>query len=219
MEPRTESSRIATLESNVENIVKVVSSLSGDVRALTDKFATTGKTDWHVMIGGAGLIVSLMTVLGYLAMTPLTDSTRQLEIMNLNHITAEGHMGSMKEVQALKANYEESKVRLHQEAERAQLAVKDLDTALQREMRDLNSGLENELKTKINGLDIALQREFNLSIQPMQKSLDRTIHWQDNHDKRVVGLNAAQWERIKALERVVYQNGSLDITYGKAPGS
>ena len=41
--------------------------------------------------------------------------------------------------------------------------------------------------------------------------------WTDSHDLRVRGLNTAQWERIKALERVTYGE-SISIEVGEAPG-
>jgi len=42
--------------------------------------------------------------------------------------------------------------------------------------------------------------------------------WQQDHDIRVVGLNAAQWERIKANERAIY-GASSPVEFGKAVGS
>lgn len=42
--------------------------------------------------------------------------------------------------------------------------------------------------------------------------------WQQEHDIRVVGLNAAQWERIKANERAIYGR-SNPVEFGKAIGS
>ncbi len=42
------------------------------------------------------------------------------------------------------------------------------------------------------------------AIAKLGDSLALVRRWMEKHDLRVVGLNAAQWERIKALERKVY---------------
>jgi len=50
------------------------------------------------------------------------------------------------------------------------------------------------------------------AIARLDDSLELMRLWMERHDLRVVALNAAQWERIKALERGVYgkpvRNGS-----------
>jgi len=42
------------------------------------------------------------------------------------------------------------------------------------------------------------------AIARLDASVKLVRQWMETHDLRVVGLNAAQWERIKALERNVY---------------
>ena len=42
------------------------------------------------------------------------------------------------------------------------------------------------------------------AIARLDSTLALVRTWMEKHDLRVVGLNAAQWERIKALERNVY---------------
>jgi len=44
------------------------------------------------------------------------------------------------------------------------------------------------------------------AIARLDDSLELMRLWMERHDLRVVALNAAQWERIKALERSVYGN-------------
>lgn len=43
--------------------------------------------------------------------------------------------------------------------------------------------------------------------------------WITEHDLRVVGLNAAQWERIRALERNTYGEPPPSVEYNKPVGS
>ena len=66
-------------------------------------------------------------------------------------------------------------------------------------------------KGAIVGLDVSLQREMrllnqsqNVEVGELARRIAVTEGWTVDHDKRVLGLNAAQWERIKALERKVF---------------
>ncbi len=91
--------------------------------------------------------------------------------------------------------------------EDAQKVTKELDITLQREMRLLDERADE----KVRGMDERLQMEMRLlgeadkvRLDQMVATIVRILTWQDQHDKRVVGLNAAQWESIRSLERQVF---------------
>ena len=50
----------------------------------------------------------------------------------------------------------------------------------------------------------ALRELLGTQVGHLDNELSLSRGWRDAHDLRVVGLNSAQWERIKALERQVY---------------
>jgi hypothetical protein len=63
-----------------------------------------------------------------------------------------------------------------------------------------------EVETQFSGL----REVVGVRLDRLDKDRDTFAKWQNEHDLRVVGLNAAQWERIKALEREVYGKASVD---------
>lgn len=101
--------------------------------------------------------------------------------------------------------------------------LKDIRTAMaeddirERENnRDLAAMQERfkEVKTQFTGL----RELINVRITQLEKDRDKGQVWRADHDLRVRGLNAAQWERIKALEREVYGKSVIIIT-GEAEGA
>lgn len=50
----------------------------------------------------------------------------------------------------------------------------------------------------------SLSIKLEIQIGDLKRRLEGTEKWEEDHDRRVVGTNAAQWERIKALERAVF---------------
>ncbi len=87
--------------------------------------------------------------------------------------------------------------------------------------------LSTELKTAMSRLDnIAdLEREdhakimtFDVRLSRLEKDTDNSQAWMNNHDLRVRGLNSAQWERIKSLEREVY-GYPMPVAIGEASGA
>ncbi len=60
----------------------------------------------------------------------------------------------------------------------------------------------NSVETKN---DIAAESEV-AALNRLHAHVDKLRDWQADHDKRVRGLNAAQWERIRAIERKVFGN-------------
>lgn len=66
--------------------------------------------------------------------------------------------------------------------------------------------------------DHALLKSLETRLKQVEKDRDNSQEWQDDHDLRVRGLNSAQWERIRSLERQVYGK-SMPISIGEAPGA
>lgn len=58
----------------------------------------------------------------------------------------------------------------------------------------------SEVETQFRGLRELTDLQFTL----LRADTEKGKSWRDGHDLRVAPLNAAQWERIKALERAVY---------------
>jgi hypothetical protein len=52
---------------------------------------------------------------------------------------------------------------------------------------------------------IGLREVMMIQMSELQRRVQTVETWQPKHDLRVRGLNSAQWERIKALERDVYK--------------
>ena len=80
---------------------------------------------------------------------------------------------------------------------------------------------QKELQTKFLEMEARLDTLRKVAAVH-QKYIDKHIAsaeaWQDNHDLRVRGLNAAQWERIRALERSEYGQAET-IEQGVAVGA
>lgn len=66
--------------------------------------------------------------------------------------------------------------------------------------------------------DHALLKTLATRLLQLEKDRDTSKLRQNDHDLRVRGINAAQWERIKALERDVYGK-SMSVSIGEAPGA
>jgi len=76
-------------------------------------------------------------------------------------------------------------------------------------IRDLNRIEGNQrlvIQTQIRmGNNVAKNStSLELELKELHRRLDFAESWEKDHDKRVVGLNAAQWERIRAIERKVF---------------
>lgn len=71
-----------------------------------------------------------------------------------------------------------------------------------------------EVETQFKGLREIMNIRFELLAQRVRDG----EMWQADHDLRVRGLNSAQWERIRALERELY-GAAGDPGEGAAPGS
>lgn len=210
----TDRERLATVESEVTRLHSDIRKVGHDVRQLatvvSDGFksmSNAGRTDWKVIFGGfavgftlLGMIFSVIGA-GYLRdLTRVENNTKlhQVELVSSGKAVS-GH--------DIRISGLESQITL-------------LDTVLQREMRLLDRAGDE----KIKGLDTRLQQEMRLIIASLKVELaeiKRRISvsegWRDNHDKRVVGLNAAQWERIRALERKVFGQPGM-VKFGAPPG-
>ncbi len=92
-----------------------------------------------------------------------------------------------------------------------------LDDIREREDKGELAGMQEKFK-KIETQFDGLQRLLDQRLSQLEKDSDRNQEWKSDHDLRVRGLNAAQWERIRALERRVYGT-PLPISIGAGAGS
>ena len=215
-------SRMSSLETgyeglsrDVHNIAKSLEGFASETRTaikdLASRISDSHKTPWGVLASWAAVVLSFVSVIGGLVaygingrIDNLARGNRELTKDFIAH-TSNGHPRNV--VAATVRNKER---------------IEQLDTVLQREMRLL----DQEGAAKLADLDKRLQLEMRLlqqirdaKLDAILKRLDKAELWMVDHDKRVVGLNAAQWERIKALERVVYQIRKSRKGAGQAKGS
>jgi len=59
---------------------------------------------------------------------------------------------------------------------------------------------------------------IDVQLSEIARRMDKAERWEEAHDLRVRGLNSAQWERIKFLERTVYGKPA-PVVSGEAPGA
>jgi hypothetical protein len=168
---------------------------------LANKITNDSKTNWGALAGWASAIVVFMSIVGSLAINPLQVALNKAQQSIEEHTNMFAHPAIKEQVVALQNNYAETKE-----------ALKLQDDALQREMRDLISGVHKEMEAKIASLDKTLQMEMRLINEKIsdratrnKESISKLFDWQTDHDRRVVGLNAAQTERIKNLEQAVFK--------------
>ena len=123
-------------------------------RSAVERINESSKTPWGLIIGACGFLMTLggSLVVGALAPLYLMDSVHTAEIAE--HSELHGHpealqlsVGLARDISRLDGNVQETRQ-----------SVKDLDTALQREMRDLD---KTQIE-RLNSWDTTLQREMRM---------------------------------------------------------
>jgi uncharacterized protein YoxC len=71
------SQNVSGLESDVKNVIRVVNDVGDSVRFLTSKISDSHKTDWQAIAGVAGVLVAIMTSIGYMALEPYKQITER----------------------------------------------------------------------------------------------------------------------------------------------
>ena len=230
--------RLSELEKSEASVNTSIESLAGQVRRLAetteirmgqlsdkiDQSVERNRITWPLIFACITTIVSVLGVVGVIgrmAITPVTEHLVQLRADSksdrhefLDHIQEQGHTGMQIRVKALESTVDSL-------ADKGEERFRFLDESLQREMRLLDDAVEASIK----GLDVALQREMadgDEKIKIISDTLKSRVlnleQWQTEHDQRVVGINAAQWERLKALERQVFGK-PLSVGFGEVLGS
>lgn len=204
-------SRVATLESEVTNLVRSVNRIGESIDKLSIKVSAGGQTNWGVLASFGTLIVIIVATLGTLALLPVRASLETSLGQFREHEQKESHPAADVALKELRRNYDETKVNLRNQ-----------DDALQDEMRRINDAT----KELLDEMNKGLQDEFKLMLathskaqEATEKSVDRIMEWTDVHDRRVVGIDAAQWERIRAIERSVFGRVPMTIPFGAIDGS
>lgn len=144
--------------------------------------AEGSRTPWGVIISAISVIMTIMV----LALTPL------IYMGKMNHADNEG-VATLLRDHELKIGHPA----VVSKAEANSDAIMQMDINLQREMRDRDEIMGTRLHE--------LEKNFNLQVSANKEIIIRGIKWRDEHDKRVVGLNATQTERIRALERKAFK--------------
>lgn len=189
------SSRVASVESDIKNLASGVVSLQRSVDKMSEQISAGKKTDWAVVGTWAGLVVTVLTVVGALSVFPLKDGLYELKRNQRHHESLHSHPAAQVQFEELMKSYEG-----------AREALKQQDTYLQREMRDLDSGIKNELVARIESLDTVLQREMRLlidSLDQQQAITNRQVNRLIELIKIAGAVNAAQQERLNGLERTL----------------
>ena len=70
--------KVGQLESNVGNIARNMGEMNNTLKTLNQKITQSGKTDWGLLASWATVIISIMSMFGYLTMTPVTDEITKL---------------------------------------------------------------------------------------------------------------------------------------------
>ena len=192
-------SRVSSLETAVSNLAGEVGSIHRILEEMRSQQLTAQKTQWGPILSSLGLIITVVGL--FLAsygqnQNRIESSLVKLTDTFIDHAQTDGHPAMIQRVTAVEH------------------AHQHLDQVLQREMRLLDA----DSKTQIAELDRRLQQEMRLlndSIKVRVETLDRSVtglqEWQTSHDQRVVGTNADQSARIKALEEwVFWRAGGLE---------
>lgn len=70
--------KVGQLESNVGNIARNMGEMNKTLKTLNQKISQNGQTDWGVLASWATVIISVMSMFGYLTMNPVTDEISKL---------------------------------------------------------------------------------------------------------------------------------------------
>ena len=184
--------RLSRLEAVVEGLSADVDRIARSVGELTRTVSNRQQTPWATMAAWAAVIISVMALAGSGYVRDMGRQEQKLMSVGVSiqeHFQGKGHAQT---IAGVKNNKE---------------GIRNLDTSLQREMRLL----DDRQVGSVASLDARLQTEMrllnqsqNVEVGELARRIAVTEGWTVDHDKRVIGLNAAQWERIKALERKVF---------------
>lgn len=74
--------RLSRLETEVTNIQNTIDGVALSIRDIGTKLSESQKAPWQTMIGAGGLLITIMSVVGFLSLEPLQkDTTRNYEII------------------------------------------------------------------------------------------------------------------------------------------
>jgi hypothetical protein len=203
----THDARLASLETGFTTLKDDVHSIRTAIADLAGQLSRSQKTDWSTLASWAAVVVAFIGLVGgIISWGLITNQNRTDEVLSKLSDSFVAHIrdGHPQRVEQKAANNAENIAKLDRELKSD---IKYLDTTLQREMRQEDA----RILTSLEALDQRLQNEMGFrqeKIVVIVEELKRRMHeveaWEKDHDKRVVGLNAAQWERIKALERKIF---------------
>ena len=93
--------KVASLEADVSNLNAAVGKLTDAVQRLSDRLMMSNSTNWSVLAAWAGVIISILGGLGYLALNPVRYTTMQMEHRFYDHQHLQGHPQMQMRVRAL----------------------------------------------------------------------------------------------------------------------
>lgn len=94
--------KVASLETDVNNLNRNMSRLTEAVQMLTDKITQQSSTNWNVLAAWSAVIISILGGLGYLALSPLQREMVRIESRFYLHELNGGHSELKIQMQALK---------------------------------------------------------------------------------------------------------------------
>lgn len=179
--------RLSRLESEVNNIQNAIESIATTIRDISNKLSDTQKAPWQTMIAAGSLIISIMSVVGYLSLAPVTATLEKQYHVQENF--REKYVQDTSRIAILET-----------QVSSLQSFDNNLDSMLQREMRLLDDALQREMRL----LDAA-QREKIDAIEAKQtiNTADRYTASQATSDLTLVR------EEIVRLDEKIDDHSSL----------
>lgn len=211
MDTRSTDERVATVETQVSALHGDFSELKKQVSHLADvvtrgfaRINEGSKTNWAMIFGSMSI---LLIIIGFIGSGYVRDINR---VEEGGKALLEARIQSLGVVSNLQTRVQASED-----------SIDKLDVTLQREMRLLDSATDAEIEAlaeRIHKENELTGRANDIQLTEIRRRLGSIEAWQKTHDSRVVGLNAAQWERIKGLEREVFGKAA-GVSFGAALGS
>lgn len=170
----------------------MVDSLAADVASISTSIKGLATVNWSTYIGFAGIILSIVAMVGGAIFTGYSATQRRLEEVAISM----GNRDLLLEFERGKADQQRTDLRI---------SVTKLDVDLQREMRDVNATTE----AKLTALDKRIQEEItrtSVQLTDSRKQLENIVDDLRRTSEQSVKDRAMHDARLQALERIAFPN-------------
>ena len=86
--------RVASLESDVRNVISAVDNLTNSVRQMSQKVAKGSQTDWGMLAAWATVVITVLGMFGYLTLTPVTEAIGLWSRRQYDHMESVGQLNA-----------------------------------------------------------------------------------------------------------------------------